>query len=70
MEIRIRCWKQKYGRRGPRKTENSEEDRYEKGVLATKIGRENWRERTKMRDIGDPRKIWRPKQGLERGMGS
>lgn len=45
MEIRIKCWKQKYGRRGPRKTENSEEDRYEKGVLATKIGRDRELER-------------------------
>lgn len=45
MEIRIKCWKQKYGRWGPRKTENSEEDRYEKGVLATKIGRERELER-------------------------
>lgn len=46
MEIRIRCWKQKYGRWGPRKTENSEEDRYEKGV-----GDKDWeRERTGERE--------------------
>lgn len=42
-----------------------------RGCWRQRLGEiENWRERTKMRDIGDPRKIWRPKQGLERGMGS